>query len=501
LVGVLHSQDPETSFLVVEFRPITAPSNGMISAAGLASVSGAAASWSGALGLVVREPGAKLKDLADIVAACKDHLRDRALILHVATDGMVSTHVFRRDSESLEALPLVFPGDPALLAASDYVPFRKMLLDGMSHELPEPPAETLHLPPAPPVRRRSNATWFWRAAVIAIIILMGAGFWNLASRFIQVAAPVATAPQPALHLEVTRAPDGGLDIRWDRSAARVLGSTSGTLAIQDSDQRLELPLDHLGLNTGQILYVPQGGNVELLLTMHTNSGAVQELVRVLRSPGSGALTVAALKPPAPKPQQVARNRTESPAPIQEPTEQNATLEEAPPASSVLESLRQASPFNQIQMTSAQLPASSTLQPPPVVTPKPTPPPPSRQPVTLPQTPAAKESVAPPVSQPPARPEPAVRSPLTMPPKPQRQVVPVVPSHLKPLLTRALVVEVKLSVDASGRVTKAEAADGAGIMGHLGRVSESAARQWTFQPGTINGQPVPSVHVVQFRFGK
>jgi TonB family protein len=83
----------------------------------------------------------------------------------------------------------------------------------------------------------------------------------------------------------------------------------------------------------------------------------------------------------------------------------------------------------------------------------------------------------------------------------RQVVPIVPGHLKPLLTRAIVVEVKLSVDAEGRVTNAEAAAGGGVLAHLGRVSQDAARQWRFQPATLNGKPVPSVHVVQFKFGK
>jgi len=58
------------------------------------------------------------------------------------------------------------------------------------------------------------------------------------------------------------------------------------------------------------------------------------------------------------------------------------------------------------------------------------------------------------------------------------------------------VEVRLTIDETGRVTRVQALSGPGP---LRGVVEQAVRQWRYQPATINGAPTASETAVSFRF--
>src|ERR1035438_8025764 len=64
---------------------------------------------------------------------------------------------------------------------------------------------------------------------------------------------------------------------------------------------------------------------------------------------------------------------------------------------------------------------------------------------------------------------------------------------------AELVGVRISVDASGSVVKAEAVPKPGLHPALRDEAVKAASWWKFQPARLNGHPVPAEIVVQFNF--
>ncbi|HEX7362822.1 MAG TPA: energy transducer TonB [Bryobacteraceae bacterium] len=61
------------------------------------------------------------------------------------------------------------------------------------------------------------------------------------------------------------------------------------------------------------------------------------------------------------------------------------------------------------------------------------------------------------------------------------------------------IAVQVSVDKTGRVVSARAEHGAVASDALAQIALSAARQWRFQPATLNGKPVPAEYTVVFVF--
>jgi TonB family protein len=86
-----------------------------------------------------------------------------------------------------------------------------------------------------------------------------------------------------------------------------------------------------------------------------------------------------------------------------------------------------------------------------------------------------------------------------PPVAIHRVVPVVPILLRGQLWNTTVVDVRMSVDASGSVVKAEAVPKPGLHPALRDEAVKAARWWKFQPASFNGHPVPAEIVVRFNF--
>ena len=70
-----------------------------------------------------------------------------------------------------------------------------------------------------------------------------------------------------------------------------------------------------------------------------------------------------------------------------------------------------------------------------------------------------------------------------------------PPGTVPQVTR---VEVQVKVDATGHVSGARALND-NVRGPLSATAVAAARQWTFQPATLRGEPVASDHTIVFEF--
>ena len=86
-----------------------------------------------------------------------------------------------------------------------------------------------------------------------------------------------------------------------------------------------------------------------------------------------------------------------------------------------------------------------------------------------------------------------------PPVPTHQTIPALPTSLRGAIWKATVVDVNVSVDATGNVVKAEAVQKAGLNPLLRDAAVQAARRWKFQPAQFDGHAVPANIVVQFNF--
>ena len=65
---------------------------------------------------------------------------------------------------------------------------------------------------------------------------------------------------------------------------------------------------------------------------------------------------------------------------------------------------------------------------------------------------------------------------------------------------AITVEVKVTVDATGKVTAAEPVSAQGALaGSLARIAAASARLWTFKPALYSGRPMQSVVNIRFNF--
>jgi TonB family protein len=87
-----------------------------------------------------------------------------------------------------------------------------------------------------------------------------------------------------------------------------------------------------------------------------------------------------------------------------------------------------------------------------------------------------------------------------PPKPLLQVMPNTRSLAPGVITQVTRVEVAVRIDNTGRVMSAHALNENGnSKPALSQAAVAAARQWTFQPATLQGEKVESEHTIVFEF--
>jgi protein TonB len=74
------------------------------------------------------------------------------------------------------------------------------------------------------------------------------------------------------------------------------------------------------------------------------------------------------------------------------------------------------------------------------------------------------------------------------------------SHgVHPVLSKDLLVTVLVKVDERGNVTSAKLPSSIGVPSYFANQALTAARQWRFSPGKLNGRPIPSEMMIKFYF--
>ena len=111
-------------------------------------------------------------------------------------------------------------------------------------------------------------------------------------------------------------------------------------------------------------------------------------------------------------------------------------------------------------------------------------------------PAIKKSAMPPPATPPASPP----KEGYMEPEVVNRVAPEVPEGIRPRITSPQPIDVRVSIDSAGRVTRATPLQhGEGLINYLGGRAVAAARKWTFTPAKQGGKPVAGSRTIHFVF--
>jgi TonB family protein len=73
--------------------------------------------------------------------------------------------------------------------------------------------------------------------------------------------------------------------------------------------------------------------------------------------------------------------------------------------------------------------------------------------------------------------------------------------IKPRIKDAIPIDVRMHIDAEGRVTSAApvAKQPSGLHAYLAGRAVEAARRWRFEPARQNGRPVPGTETIHFVF--
>ena len=301
----------------------------------------------------------------------------------------------------------------------------------------------------------------------------------------QSSTPASSYSHPHIGLQVRRQ-DRDLELTWDRESAWVAAATSGLISIEDGAVKRQISLDSQQLRGESILYSPTSDQIRIELTVTASTGAATESVRVIQGEAIPTHSVSAFRSPpdAVKPPETPAEPIRLaqppkpfifiPAPIAKPATSPTPLNEPPVLSGNSDS--PVSPF-------VSFAVPQTLAPP-----QPTP----RAILT---EPARKEPSAT------RTPTEASTTATYHPPVPITKVQPTFPFELKSVALKPTIVDVRVTVDANGKVLKAEPLRPENIHRLFLREAADAARLWRFHPALRGDQPVSSELVVRFTFSQ
>jgi hypothetical protein len=355
-------------------------------------------------------------------------------------------------------------------------------------------------PRAPRQVGHHTSAWLGAAA-----LLVGATsallYWNGRStppaapaRTVEVVAPGDTAPAGFDLVAGRKGRD--LEITWNPSSPALTGATGGSLFVTDGGGRTQIFLEAAHLKSGRVLYVPRSNDIDVRLEITTaDAGVLRESLRVL---GAGRQTAA--EPPRVRTPEAADAEPPAQAPVQskpQPAQApvgSARIEPAPepvlgdlprrrtiPESLMLRTIPapREEPAAAVQRAAAQ---------------------PTPQTTAAVRQPADAQPVAP-ATPPPAVTSTPVRTAAPFVPAAPLQKVPVgVPLLVRSLLAGEASIDVKVRIDETGRVTKAEPEfQPSPVNNHLAAAARSAALQWRFTAARIGDRAVASDYVIVFKF--
>jgi TonB family protein len=297
-------------------------------------------------------------------------------------------------------------------------------------------------------------------------------------------AAIAAVPKSDLAFTVERR-GADLLLSWNREASILSNATFGMLLIRAQNASRDISLTPEQLRLGSILYAPTTDQVEIQLNVVAGERVARDSLIVLLprkgEKGPVVTTVQRVDAAIDTVQPVAnlderRNgptQAEHSKPFVEPVASRTNGMVTPPSITELPPRisSDAGPLASVSFLDTQLAAPA-----------------------VPAVPLANTNAEPkPASQ--TKPiAQAIQSPV-----PIEKVMPRVPEQLKNRLSSAKTVQVNLTIDAAGKVVKAEALAAKDSSPYLDQAAVAAARLWRFRPALINDQPVPSTATVQFNF--
>jgi protein TonB len=297
-------------------------------------------------------------------------------------------------------------------------------------------------------------------------------------------AAIAAVPKSDLAFTVERR-GADLLLSWNREASILSNATFGMLLIRAQNASRDISLTPEQLRLGSILYAPTTDQVEIQLNVVAGERVARDSLIVLLprkgEKGPVVTTVQRVDAAIDTVQPVAnlderRNgptQVEHSKPFVEPVAPRTNGMVTPPSITELPPRisSDAGPLASVSFLDTQLAAPA-----------------------VPAVPLANTNAEPkPASQ--TKPiAQAIQSPV-----PIEKVMPRVPEQLKNRLSSAKTVQVSLTIDAAGKVVKAEALAAKDSSPYLDQAAVAAARLWRFRPALINDQPVPSTATVQFNF--
>jgi TonB family protein len=279
----------------------------------------------------------------------------------------------------------------------------------------------------------------------------------------------STPPEAGASLRAERQGED-LKILWDLNSPAVGTATSGVLDIDDGGTKRQILMTADQIRFGSLLYSPASGQVAVRLsTRKDNQTTAQASVLVLlnkpvppqpstvhQSPQSPQISQVPQIPLESKTEPKASPRAFIPPTVKRDINPTIEVEDLPALQVSPERLDALAP----------LPTGSVL-PPPVI--------------------AAARSE-------PAQPREEYVAPVLI-----SEVGMRTPRELAPLLLRPVLVRVRVNVNESGRVTRAEAIAEKGIHALLLSAAADAARRCRFQPARRGQLPVSSSAVIVFHF--
>jgi protein TonB len=295
-------------------------------------------------------------------------------------------------------------------------------------------------------------------------------------------APAPVAAMPAIGLHAQRQ-NGDLMLTWDRNAAPIARATSAVVRIHDGQAQRDIPMDATQVQSGSVLYSPVSDQIQIELTVYGPSSSLSESVLVILPAGGAPVVKPQPRPASPAPPPAAEPAS---VPLAQATKAFKAPEQRQPAAHT-------PAMDEAPALSTSAVPRAALSLPVTAPPIPTPQAPPLQP------PAATLSAARP--QPPAAQNAAPKLPISEyhAPEVATKMLPVFPSVLRSIVMRPVTVQVRVSINETGKVTKAEGIREKGIHGLLYMEAERAASAWKFKPAHEGDRPVRSEMVVSFTF--
>jgi hypothetical protein len=363
---------------------------------------------------------------------------------------------------------------------------------------PEPPPEPLpavSLPAAPlpavslPASPRLRGTQVVIGALIfCLLVAVSAGLYSR-----------TTTPAAELGLKARRS-DQSVTVSWNHSSPAVMQAALGVLTIQDGDSQKQLRFDPVQLRASNVVYVPQTPRVQFRLevfrdrdhfsgeAVSIDTGLTASLARPAKTESAERVIVSRADPPTPQerartqPGNAAVRNPDPPARPLSARLQFRPVEASPVSKTAPAGLPQPPSASPAEVSSPVGSAPPILGPPRVAPPS--------QPATAP---AASPS-------PPSPVEPASIPIIYSDPVATRKILPQFPTNFRFAIKDRVSVDVKVTIDATGKVVSAAPVNATTPPQKLlTPLAAQTALRWQFEPAKRNGQPVASETVITFKF--